>query len=309
MAQSPTYNIITESKLVSLNSQYAILNNGSYLSDVDFTTNKLLIPDDSIINVELSLIHAEIPVSFYNINYTCNLFRIQSGAGTTYTYTIPVGNYNATSLISQLTTLTAVNFTGLTITFNKITGKLLFGWTSAFTIYNNFTNSISTLLGFNNDTTNTSVANSLTPPNPINLLGIKRISIVSNDIATFNYTSIGNINLLASIPVDQPSYSLIVYENKNQLKHHLHLQEINRFSIQLLDENFNAINFNNIHWTMLFSIYITRRVPILSIEQSLGVPSREIPSLNKTENKKDIPPTLGNAASGLGDSETELLMS
>lgn len=257
---------ITESRLISLNSQFGIQNNSSFLSDITFELPKLLSIDKTITNVELALIHAEIPVSFYTVNYTCNLLKIDATI-----YTIPVGNYNITSLISAITTAITATLPSMTFSFNKINGILTINNNSNFTIYNDFTGSIGTLLGMENNTTLTSTLNTLTLPYAVNLLGIKRLSIVSNEIGTFNYSSTGNINLLASIPVDQPSFGLVIYENKNQLKHTLHLQDINKMDIQILDEQFNLVNFNNQNWTMLFSIYITRKIVDLDFGNNLGV--------------------------------------
>lgn len=256
---------ITESRLISLNSQYATQNNNSFLSNVEFQLPKLLTIDKSIISVELALIHAEIPVSFYTVNYTCNLLKIGSN-----TYTIPVGNYNITSLLTAITTLITATLPSMTFSFNKTNGILTINNNANFTIYNDFIGSIGTLLGMSTNTTLTSSSNTLTLTYPVNLLGIKKLSIVSNEIGTFNYSSVGNWNLLASIPVDQASFGLVIYENKNQLKHALHLQEINKIDISILDEQFNFVNFNNQNWTMLFSLYITRKIEELVVGDNLG---------------------------------------
>lgn len=275
MSSNTSYSLVTESRLISLNSQFGIKANNSYLSDITFELPKLLVMDKNITNVELALIHAEIPVSFYNVNYTCNLLKINSN-----TYTIPVGNYNITTLINAIIIQTQVDYPLLNISFNKITGNLTINNNVNFIIYNNFIGSIGTLLGMIVSSSSPS-ASSFTPPYPVNLLGIKRLSIVSNEIGTFNYTSKGNINLLASIPVDQPSFGLVIYENKNQLKHSLHLQDINKLDIQILDEQYNLVNFNNQNWTMLFSIYITRKVANLDYGENLGK--------NSIQTKQSIP--------------------
>ena len=53
----------------------------------------------------MSLVNAQIPVSFYTINYTNNILKIALGSGNIQYIIIPVGNYNATTLISAITTL------------------------------------------------------------------------------------------------------------------------------------------------------------------------------------------------------------
>ena len=46
----------------------------------------------------------KIPVSWYIINYTNNIFTLQLGNNITKTYYISVGNYNANSLITCINT-------------------------------------------------------------------------------------------------------------------------------------------------------------------------------------------------------------
>lgn len=301
---------ITESRLISLNSQFGIQNNSSFLSDIAFELPKLLVVDKTITNVELALIHAEIPVSFYTINYTNNLFYID-----TLQYDIPVGNYNATSLISTIKALIVSTHPNITITLNKITGKLTFINDFDFTINNtsNYPYSVGTILGVPENTDLTSLSNELTLTYPLNLLGIKRLSIVSNEIGTFNFTSRGNVNLLASIPIDESSYGLVIYENKNQLKHTLHLQDINKMDIQILDEQFNLVNFNNQNWTMLFSIYITRKIVDLDFGNNLGVSqpilsdSNESPTDVSLNSNPSLEPKKQQKSVELPFSENDLL--
>ena len=254
-------NTYIETKLFSVTSNSATTqNNGTFLSDVVFESNNF-IQSEGVLNLDVALIHAEIPVSFYVINEYNNQFRFKIDTDPITTVSIPYGNYNSASLITQL--LTAINKTNFTITISKLTGKLTFSHNATYIIYNDFPFSIGTTLGFSPNTINTSVGPNpflLTAPYMLNLLGAKKLNIVSNELSTINHSSeVGSLSMLSSIAVDQPAYGLVVYENKSGIKHNLRVKDINRIDIQLLDENHNLINFNNIDWSMLLCFYITRQ--------------------------------------------------
>lgn len=262
-----------ETKLFSVTSSSATTkNNGTYLSDVMFEANNFIKNDPTLINLDVALIHAEIPVSFYIINEYNNLFRFKLDVDPITTQTIPVGNYNATSLILALNT--AINDTNFIITISKTTGKLSMTHNKAFIIYNNFDFSIGKELGFNDNSINYSsgIANpfTLTPPNMLNLLGIKKLNVVSQELNTINHSSeVGSLSLLTSLAVDQPSYGLIIYENKSGIKHNLKVKDINKIDILIIDENHDLVNFNNIDWSMLFCFYLTRQNPIIQPEPNI----------------------------------------
>ena len=255
-------NSYIETKLFSVTSSSATTkNNSTFLSDVVFEANNF-IQNESIINLDVALIHAEIPVSFYVINEYNNQFKFKIDTGAITTKSIPFGNYNSISLISELNT--ALNDSNFVITISKLTGKLTMTHNKPFIIYNNFSFSLGSVLGFNENTINNSVGASnpytLTPPNMLNLLGAKKLNIISNELNTINHSSeVGSLSMLSSIAVDQPSYGLIIYENKSGIKHNLKVKDINRIDIQILDEYHNLVNFNNIDWSMLFCFYITRQ--------------------------------------------------
>ena len=250
-----------ETKLFSVTSSSATTkSNGTYLSSVEFEANNF-IHSEGITNLDVALIHAEIPVSFYVINEYNNRFKFFLDMGTITTVNIAHGNYNSSSMITAL--LAAINDNNFHITISKLTGKLTFTHNKPFIIYNDIYASIGTVLGLNPNTNYPSVGTSnpytLTPPHMLNLLGAKKLNIISNELNTINHSSeVGSLSMLSSIAVDQPSYGLIIYENKSGIKHNLKIKDINKIDIQIMDENHNLVNFNNIDWSMLFCFYITR---------------------------------------------------
>jgi hypothetical protein len=260
--------------------------NGTYLSNVIFDTPSLLIKNPYISKVEISLLHAEIPVSFYTINYSNSFFKYKLDTGSIITQQVPVGNYNANSLISAI--LKIINDINFTITINKVNGTLQFHHNKTFIIYTDNQYSIGKILGFNLGTSYSSIETplyTLTAPYPLNLLGIKKLNISSSRLITHNFTSgQGSNTLLHSLSVDQPSFGLVVYQNTGGIRFNLGNREIHKIDIQIFDEDQNFINFNNIDWSMLFCLFIT-------YDYSLSFTSSHIQGINLNKPEDNIDKT------------------
>ena len=214
-------NSYLDSRIIALNSIDGILHNGTYKSNVEFQFNGLIKQEDSIEQINISLVNAQIPVSFYTINYTNNMFKIQ--LTTLKLITIPVGNYNANSLITTLNSL--IDDSNFSITISRINGKFTFSYNSPFVIYTDNNYSIGSILGLELGLVYNSTG-ILLCPYPWNLLGYKRLEIYTQVLQTYNYCSLNNgmSCLLAVIPIDQPSWGLITYNNFTDTKHILHTE-------------------------------------------------------------------------------------
>jgi hypothetical protein len=266
-------NTYIDSKLINLSSESATqFYNSTYLSNLSFDTPGLLIKNPYVTKVEISVLHSEIPVSFYTINYTNSWFKYKIDTGAIQIQQVPVGNYNANTLITAL--LTLINDINFTITINKVTGVLQFHHNKTFTIYTDNQYTIGKILGFNLKTSYVSSETplyTLTALYPLNLLGIKKINIASTKLITNNFSSaIGTTSLINSISVDQPPFGLIVYQNTGGVKFTLSNTDIEKIDLQLFDEDFNYINFNNINWSILFCLYVTYQLPVYSLNNIIA---------------------------------------
>jgi len=288
-------NVTSDIRLINLNSSYAILNNSTYLSDVLFPFKGLLKKETDIIEKRIIILNAQIPVSFYNINYSNNVLNY-SVSSISYSITIPVGNYNATSLNSTMTSLFLINGHTITISINKYTGVLTFTTSFSFSfVYLNST--IFKILGlsFSN---HSSASNSIICDYPLNLLGIKKVKVKSTNLSIFSYDSLskGLSNTLASIPVEASSFGLILYENKINNKFLLNADSINEIDIQLCDENDTLINFNNCEWSMTLLIELVR-------QQSDIVQETILEALNKID--ETLGETNVSSPAAFGDTNEE----
>ena len=201
---------------------------------------------------------AEIPVSFYIINYTNNTFSVQVGA-TVYSIVITRGNYSSKTLITEiLTKFSQVGLTTMQIVISAVTGCLTFTNTSAFTILSSGT--INTVLGFATGTAYTSTLNSILAPYPLNLLGILRLRFVSDDLQIESYDSqlLANYPVLCSIPVTVGAFGCILYNNYSGTKTRLSNEYLAGFNLRVLDDQGNLVNFNNQNWTLTISLDIYR---------------------------------------------------
>ena len=263
---------VEDTRYISLNTQHCIKrpSNGSgnnqyessFLSQIDFVFKDVLKDDDDILYSHVDIVNAQIPVSFYLINYTTNVLSYKINNGVIQTMTLERGNYNITTLISAIKQGFLNAGYAFTITFNKITGKLLFvspiGTT--FTILSSSSGgTINEIIGFDSVTSYSSVGNILLGEHPASLIGIKKLKVSSSALHTSSLSSGGGGDLLGIIPVNAPPNGLILYENNSTKKGGLlRNKEISNIDISITDENNRYVNFNNVEYSITLAITTTR---------------------------------------------------
>jgi len=237
---------------------------------VVFDFINILSPDNSIVYTECGVGNAEIPASFYNIDVTNNIFNYRLNA-INFSITIPPGNYNYTTLVTQMTTLFTAN--GHTFIFLLNRNSSVLTMTCSTGTWNNISaSSIYFVLGFDADTTYPIVGNTITFPYLFNLLGQKKLKIYSTNISVDSYDSVSasTNNLLCTISVNQPGFNLIVYSNLDSVYGHMRNKYLSTIDIQIRDELGNLINFNGIDWTLTINLIIYRRVDVFLSELKLN---------------------------------------
>ena len=275
--------MITDCKIVSLNSEDGIKENGTFLSKMKFDLPNLINPNNNVIYRQISLLNAQLPFSFYNVNYIYNKLVLTIGVSV-YTITIPVGNYNSTNLFSTLTAaILAATTQTINFTISNITGYITMTSTANFSI--SAASTMNKILGFLENTTYSSTlvgsTYTLTSPFPLNLLGTKKLQIRSTQLSMNNYSSNnGGLNtLLITIPVNASPFGMIDYTSVSNSLISFSNSNLDELDIQISDaEDNNLINFNNQHWTLTFAIYEYKEI----------IPSPQ-PTNNTTELLKPIP--------------------
>lgn len=249
----------TDNKTISLNSMDGTRRNGTMLSNILFNTGSILEEDKSIVDVHISVISCQIPVSYYTINALNNKFQVRPyGAGPYTTVTIPAGNYNQYDLQAALAIILDPVVSTWSFTFNKATGRMT--WTAFANYTLNFVGfkACAAVLGFN-EAAYVALGTVVEATYPLNLLGIKRISIKSYALGVANHSSSGSDITLTTIPSDQPPFCMISFVNGNpDDRQFVNVKTISQVDILLCDENDNLLDFNNIPWTLALMLEITR---------------------------------------------------
>jgi len=260
--------IIREKRLISLNSDNATqyLNGTRMLSNMSFDFRNILIPDPSILYVECGVQSAQIPASFYAITAINNTFNYTVN---TIAYNIQVtpGNYNFNTLVTAMTTAFTVNAHTFTFVLNRASNILTMTLSSG-TWNNILPSSIGVVLGFSPTTTYTIVANTITYSNLFDVMGPKKLKIFSSNMAIDSYDSINNstTNLIETISVNVPGFSLILYQNIDGTYGHLRTHYLSTVDIQITDENNNPIDFNGVGWTITIVLILYKRLTIQSVD-------------------------------------------
>jgi len=250
-------NTYTESKqyiITSKASKNVTLLNGTMKSHIDcFIPNLINNNNKSLLYHTANICHLEIPYSFYVINYTNNKLIVNN-----ITIVVPVGNYNALSLLEIVNELfSEYGLTNFTLSFNSTNGKYTLTANVSFSISSLST--ISSVLGLDEYTYNgifdTSTSKYvLEMPYLANTSGSKNIFIRTN-IITSNLNVVNkDPNIIKSIPVDVPPFGIIQYKNYQGTETLVKNREMNNLEIELLDDNGNYINFNNVEWAICLEI-------------------------------------------------------
>ena len=269
-----------ESRLITLNSEDAQKLNGDYNSNLFFNIPNIVDENPDISHLEVSLDSATIPVSWYLINDLTNTLTYIYNS-TTFTLTLTNGNYNGSTMITELTNKFDDNGLVVVITLSQVTGLLLFNFSNAISnvdfIYNT---GLMKILGFTQSTSGVAVV----PQLPMNLLGIQKINICSGNLSTlssFSSSPALSNSVIQSIPVDVPSFHQITYLDKANHYGRMKSRFLSNIDIQLLDEFGRFIEMNGIEFTLSFIIRIFRKYRVE--HDTIKIPNAEI-----KEEKKEV---------------------
>jgi hypothetical protein len=98
-------------------------------------------------------------------------------------------------------------------------------------------------------------------PYQLNLLGKKKIFINSNNLrnSAFSSKSLSCVQTIATVPIDQPPYSMVNYVSVSDLeKIILSNKTVDMIDIEIVDENNNYVNFRNIDWSITLCLSIEK---------------------------------------------------
>ena len=240
-----------QSSQIYINSNTAdIYLNNTMKSNVVFFFKQPVQLNKNALEMRVSLVNAQIPMSFYNINNTNNTIYI-SGVK----YNFPIGNYNVDTFMKTWMSL----LSGWSLSYNNITNQMTF-YNSAYTVFTfaGSDNSLLPVLGFDKNQVYISINQTLTSAYVCNFLGITRLHVKSNTFSLMNVDSRnkGRNRTLAVIPVNASNNGMLLYYNFTNFKTGFKNKEISCLNIEIQDDDKNYIDFQNQDWTMCLQIDI-----------------------------------------------------
>lgn len=200
------------------------------------------------------------PNVFYNVNQYNNILNYKLGTSS-FSYTIPIGNYNIIELVANLDS----HFNPLNIDINISVTQFIrtanndgvdsFQWLKTSTAYK--------LIGLPNEDILIPIFTSYNHPNIVDLSGIKNIYIFANWASMNLFDSTGRDKSIAAVvPVTVPFGNTIYYDNNEQSldaieKSKVYSQNLVDPEITLRDVNDNILNTYGIDYELLFKVYMS----------------------------------------------------
>ena len=285
------------SRQVYLNSAYADAYGGvpSQRSWCYFIFKEPIINLPSSYDCLISLNQATIPVSYFVVNSTNNVFLFQitnNSVVTNYSITVPIGNYSYQDLVSYLTDTNAklvsgpsISFT-LTTIYSETSNKFSFLFKSASFVMGNcnvyikyssvgsgYTGSKNSIFGFSgnaifkgyNSSSSLDANGNLVLSSDIgvDLAGTRCIYVKLMNIHTLAYDSKTKYSgsTLARIPINQEPNGLVYWDNHTNFKSFCSIKNLSTLEIQVTDENGTLMDFNTIDWSLCLTIDVLAESP------------------------------------------------
>ena len=276
--------VYQDNRIITLNSQDGEKLNGTYLSNIHFNFSGLLKDDPSLIRSYVTVLNAQIPVSFYIIDETNNILNYIDNS-VNKTIELTEGNYNGNQMVTALNTGFTVNGSPVTSFLAPQSGILYFFITGGISITLLSTSTAKSILGFDVNISSTTL---IKLPYQLNLLGKKKIFINSNNLrnSAFSSKSLSCVQTIATVPVDQPPYSMVNYVSVSDLeKIILSNKTLDMIDIEIVDENNNYVNFRNIDWSITLCLSVEKND---IVKFDYGLYNLPPPLVQNIENKNNI---------------------
>jgi len=258
---SYTDQIIKDTKVLHLSTQTTscILLNGSMKSKAAYDVRGYLNfeNDDSIEYITLQMPYVVMSNSNYIVNQYNNTLRIYVNDEFTYVYTLPLGNYTASTFRTLLLSTMPLGFA---LSYDLTTNKYTFTFNQPFSLLSGST--CDYIIGFTGTETASLVGEiyTLTCSRAFNFLPIPRYvwhcNILNDGIILGPNSTMGASDILGTIPnVSKPNGQL-VYENVNS-EFIVKTANFGQLIITITDDNNREIDFLGIssYFVLKFNIF------------------------------------------------------
>jgi hypothetical protein len=129
-------------------------------------------------------------------------------------------------------------------------------------------------------------------------------------LSVSSFSSIGSDTTLCVIPCDQPAFSMMSYQNQNNVdKQKIKVKTINAIDILIYDENNNLLDFNNANWTITLCLENVRFKPelISSFREIVNNRPIENEKIEDLEFDQKLTSKDNSGIENQGDKELDLL--
>jgi hypothetical protein len=244
------------SRLLRLNSNNA--------NSVDLNQRHIFTTNDQDLHQirHVSLKSALICNSEYNIHSGNNVFNYNDGVARTVT--LPVGQYDITTFLTDLNALVQALTPTLVISQNALTQKLNFTAgvnISIDSIGTDATNTMAPVLGM---TADQGASMNFDAPSLPDLTGLKHVYIVSRNLSNATQLLTGasgeqKLPIFADVPINS-SFGVYTIDNTNSSEtldysDYHGFKNLSEIDIQLVDEFGRVIEFNGLPWILMLRVY------------------------------------------------------
>lgn len=241
--------------------------------NLPFTIN---IPQNK--NLQVEVISAEVPISFYNISSDLqnNIFSYSKIPTGTVNLTIPNGQYTVDDLIITMNGLQSDFTMSYSDIFNKFLITIIAPVSSLTFTYN--------ILNFNQQIFGIIATQTITTPayflGCVNLATVKSLLIRSNLNASGSSSSTLEMNndVIAKIPLEGNYGYIAILNQNNYTRKNIMLSgtSVTSFYLKITDQNKRVINLNGLLWecTILFSLIDKESYQRRTIEEIMQQPQQ-----------------------------------
>lgn len=224
------------SRQIFLNSAFAKYSSYEYHWDLN---EQIYVPTGY--NLLVSVVDAQIPVSYYKLNEHNRFFYVNDNLTS-----IRAGNYDILSLIDEIHS----TIQPLTLTYDIVRNKVTISSAQAFSIRNDSSRSrFLKVLGFDLDLYEGST--SYTSEGQVNMAGVSSIYVSSQELVSMNIDSFSKTSshILCKIPATASSNGIIFYDGRDQ-KQLIKTRGVSEITIALFDHEYNPLDLNGVPWSI-----------------------------------------------------------
>ena len=242
---------ITSRQIYLTSSSADRYNNGNNGDSMWFFKDTITVPES--INIMLSVIDAQIPLTFYSIAEGRNQLKFSvTGylSGAEQVLDVSDGNYNITELLEVVNAHPGLTENNIVASYTTKTNKIKFKASSSGIIFKLKNSSLLKHLGFSNKLHESELGEIISDTG-VNVNGISCIYMATN-LTTKNLDSrnAGFSNIISKIPVNTAFNGMIFYQPSVKFSTEIAEKQLSFIRLTLQDDiSGNTINLNNVDWS------------------------------------------------------------